>query len=93
MLETEKAYERAQNLLKRTPGFWEAANEFSRQIVAAAANKGDWDERPEDVRGVNPDRSSRRFQGAAMVPRGDIRLRQSDESAARMWVVRETASL
>ncbi len=73
-------------VLQGQPGFWDAAKEFERQIVACAANKDDHDSRPADMRGVEPDKSSQKFQGQAMIPRGDLRLRQDGESAARLSI-------
>lgn len=69
--------------LQFTPGFWDAAREFEREIIPCSLNREDNEHRPADLRGVTPDRSSQRFQGAPMVSREDVR--QDSWSAARMW--------
>jgi hypothetical protein len=84
--EAEVLYRRGMESLQAVPGFWDPAGRFERDIVPCAENKDDFDERPEGVRGVTPDRSSDRFQGARLVARDDRRLRQDPESAARLWV-------
>lgn len=62
------------------------AREFPRVLVMCAANKRIHDERPPDLRGVTPDRSSDRFQGARMVPGDDRRLVQDDASTLTLWL-------
>lgn len=85
--QAEAAYREAMAVLESVPGFWDKAREFSRQVVPCAEGRADFDERPDEVRGVTPDRSSQRFQGSSIVPRDDLRVRQNATSAARMWVI------
>ena len=77
----------AQGLAKLSglEGFWLAAQQFERALVPCAENRTDYDERPDGLCGVTPDRSSQRFQGARMVSTGDRRLEQDLLSAATMW--------
>lgn len=72
-------------LAVRVPEWNSAAREFERSLLQCVANRSDYDDRPADLRGVEPDRSSDRFQGARMVGHGDARIRQDLPSAARLW--------
>jgi hypothetical protein len=60
------------------------AREFPRRLLFCVRDRRTYDERPEGVRGVTPDRSSQRFQGAPQVTEDDARLEQDLPSALKM---------
>lgn len=67
------------------PEFWEPAQAFPRHLMSAISNRADHEERPDGLRGVTPDASTKRFQGAPMISADDRRLRQDITSAGRLW--------
>lgn len=82
--QAEVTQAKALNALSQLPDFWEAARQFERDLLPCVGNRSFHDERPPGLRGVTPDRSSQKFQGADVVGFGDLRLRQGPLSAARL---------
>jgi DNA-binding CsgD family transcriptional regulator len=62
----------------------EAARTFPEKLLFCVRDRRTYDERPEGVRGVTPDRSSQRFQGAPTITEDDPRLEQDLPSALKL---------
>lgn len=60
------------------------AREFPRRLLFCVRDRRTYDERPEGVSGVTPDRVSQRFQGAPTITEDDPRLEQDLPSALRL---------
>lgn len=68
------------------PDILKAGGRFTRELIMTAANKDDHDTRPADVRGVEPDRASQRFQGARIVTSDRREVKQSQSDSVRHWI-------
>jgi hypothetical protein len=89
--QAEEVLVRAYGLLERIPGWRDAAGQFDCEILQAAAGKGDYDERPQDMRGVEPAAASKKLRNSPLIGRDAVR--QDCVSAARLAMIAGVASL